>query len=40
MAKLLLGFVLGFGACVWAYELDLVDAVEALWEQTVDVLED
>ncbi|MFT6490851.1 MAG: hypothetical protein ACJAXQ_001635 [Parvibaculaceae bacterium] len=39
MAKFLLGFVLGFCVCVWAYEIDLVDAVEALWEQTTDALD-
>ncbi|GAK43943.1 conserved protein [Tepidicaulis marinus] len=40
MAKFLLGFVLGFLACVWAYEIDLDDAVEALWEETWDAIED
>ena len=40
MAKLLLGFVLGFCTCVWAYDIDFVDAVDALWEQTVDAFDD
>ncbi len=40
MAKFLLGFVLGFCVCVWAYDIDFVDAVETLWEETMDALED
>ena len=40
MTKFLLGFVIGFVACVWAYEIDLDDALEALYEQTMDAMDD
>lgn len=40
MAKFLLGFVLGFLACVWGYELDLDDAVTAFAEESWEAITD